>query len=98
MTNGVQNHSRLARLLEQVFLKSAPMRNLLILLALLALTSCEKKYCWQCVDTVHKNDSLTSSIKTEVCDKTEKEIQEMESSKGFSRTVGGVTWDRTCTK
>jgi hypothetical protein len=74
------------------------MKNLVIILALLSLTACEKKYCWKCADTIHKSDSLVSTEYVTVCDQTEKEIRAMESSKGYSRTVADVEFSRTCSK
>lgn len=58
------------------------MRNIIILLFIVLLTSCEKKSCYTC--TLYREDnnsgsiSIDSSIVVEKCNTTEKEIKQYE--------------------
>lgn len=55
------------------------------------LFSCQKKYCWKCTLTAGTPQGI---VKTEssVCDKTEKEIKEVEASGTTKTKVGNTTY------
>jgi hypothetical protein len=57
----------------------------------LILTSCTKKYCWKCTLTSGTPQGI---VKTEssVCDKTQKEIKEVEASGTTTTKVGNSTY------
>jgi hypothetical protein len=68
------------------------MRTLLSLATLLFLTSCEKKYCWNCTIMSQSNGGVNYSQTTNtVCDKTETEIKDYEKAGTMTTRSNGIT-------
>jgi hypothetical protein len=76
------------------------------IIAIIAISSCKKEQCWQCVDTATYYMVNTDSVvdkKTSsnvVCDKTEGKIKEYQNLKAEETTSGNlrIKKETTCTK
>jgi hypothetical protein len=64
----------------------------LFLLIALAISSCEKKYCWKCTVMSQSNGGVNySQTTTNVCDKTESEIKDYEKAGTMTTRSNGIT-------
>jgi hypothetical protein len=80
------------------------MKLLLICLVLLCLLSCKKEYCWQChtTTTTRYSNGVTDhgTNDFEMCNKTQKEIDDYIKSNNYTKQANGVTivFTTSCSK